>query len=378
MNSIAEKYCIIGVGHTSFGKHPGRSTIDLNVEAIKNAIEDCGIDKTSVDAVLCKYPTSKHSMMYSTQVAQAIGVVPKVSGVIDMGGATNINLIQYAITSMELGQCSTAVISFADNPLTGSRNAYTHPWGNEGLYGWFGTPPAYAMIARRHMDLYGTKSEQLGEIAVAAHKHAALNPNAQSRKIISIDDHQNSKYIASPLHLYDCCLVSDGGAAIIVTSVENAKNLGINNPVTILGLGQSHPSWDIELREEITVSGAKTSGEMAFKMAGLKPKEMDFAQIYDCFTIVALITLEDYGFCAKGEGGAFVEKNRITLGGELPLNTSGGLLSETGMPGMQLIIEGVRQLRGECEERQVPDAKLGIISNQGGISTTHSTMILGR
>ncbi|MFD4818052.1 thiolase family protein [Peribacillus butanolivorans] len=378
MGSLSEKYCIIGVGQTKFGKHPDRTTIDLNVEAIKNAIEDCGIDKSSIDAVLCKYPTSKHTMMYSTQVAQAVGIVPKVSGVIDMGGAANINLIQYAITSMELGQCETAVISFADNPLTGSRNAYTSPRGDDGLYGWFGVPPAYAMIAQRHMDLYGTKSEQLGAIAVAAHKHAALNPNAQSRKPITIEDHQNSRFIANPLHLYDCCLVSDGAAAVIVTSVENARNLGIHNPVTILGLGQSHPSWDIEFREEITVSGAKESGRMAFEMAGLRPQDMDFAQIYDCFTIVNLITLEDYGFCEKGEGGAFVENGRIELGGSLPVNTSGGLLSETGMPGMQLIIEGVRQLRGESGERQVPNAKLGVVSNQGGIMSTHATMILGR
>ena len=197
-------------------------------------------------------------------------------------------------------------------------------------------------------------------------------------KTITIEDHQNSRFIAKPLHLYDCCLVSDGAAAVIVTSVENAKKLGVDNPVTILGLGQSHPSWDIELRKEITVSGAKDSGKMAFEMAGLRPKDMDFAQIYDCFSIVNLITLEDYGFCEKGEGGAFVENGNIELGGSLPVNTSGGLLSETGMPGMQLIIEGVRQLRGECGERQVPDAKLGVISNQGGIMSTHATMILGR
>jgi len=379
MGSISEKYCIIGVGHTSFGKHPGRSTIDLNVEAIRNAIEDAGIDKNDIDAVLCKYPTSKHSMMYSTMVAQAIGIVPKVTGVIDMGGSTNINLIQYSITAMELGQCTTAVISFADNPLTGSRGAYTHPWGNDGgLYGWFGTPPAYAMIAQRHMELYGTRCEDLAEIAVAAHKHASLNPNAQMRKTITIEDHQNSRYIAKPLRLYDCCLVSDGGAAVIVTSVENARRLGIKKPITILGLGQSHPSWELHLREEITISGAKQSGEMAFRMAGVTPDEIDVAQIYDCFTIVVLITIEDYGFCKKGEGGEFVRNGRIQLGGELPINTSGGLLSETGMPGMQLIIEAVRQLRGECGERQVPDAKLALVSNQGGIMTTHSTMILGR
>jgi len=163
----------------------------------------------------------------------------------------------------------------------------------------------------------------------------------------------------------------------VVTSADRARDLR-KPPVYISGIGQSHPSSELTHRKNMTTSGAKRSGEMAFNMAGVRPNDMDFAQIYDCFTITALMTLEDYGFCEKGEGGAFVQGGRIELGGELPMNTSGGLLSETGMPGMQLIVEAVRQLRGECRERQVPNSRMGVVSNQGGIMHTHSTLVLRR
>jgi acetyl-CoA acetyltransferase len=268
------------------------------------------------------------------------------------------------------------VVSYGDNPLTGNRATYARPRGEDAAYGFFGAPAGYAMLAQRHMQEFGTTSLQLGEVAVACRKHASMNPNAQFQTPISLEDHQNSRYVAEPLHLLDCCPVSDGGAAVIVTSVERARDLK-QKPVQILGLGQGHPSWEVPQRAQWTTSGAKASGELAFKMAGLGPKEMDFAELYDCFSIVPIVTLEDYGFCEKGEGGAFVSGGRIQVGGEFPINTSGGLLGETGMPGMQHILEGVRQLRGQCGPRQVQDAKLGIISNQGGIMTTHATMILG-
>lgn len=370
------KYAIVGVGNTRYGKIPGVSALAHNVEAIARAIEDAGVKKEEIDAVLTKAPTSNFQMLWSAKVAQAIGIVPKVTATLDQAGASNIGLIEYAIMAMELGQCSMAVISYGDNPLTGSRAAYSRPRGDDAAYGFFGAPAGYAMIARRHMEEFGTTSRQLGEVAVACRKHASMNPNAQFQTPITLEDHQNSRYVAEPLHLLDCCPVSDGGAAIIVTSAERARDLR-KPPVYILGIGQSHPAWDVHTREQITTSGAKASGEMAFKMAGLGPRDMQFAQLYDCFSIVPIITLEDYGFCKKGEGGAFVEGGRIQLGGELPLNTSGGLLGETGMPGMQLIIEGVRQIRGECGPRQVPNARVGVVSGQGGIMTTHATLILG-
>ncbi len=373
---IRGKYAIVGVGNTRYGKVPGVSALTHNVDAIANAIEDAGIEKSDIDAVLTKAPSSDFQMLWSAKVAQAIGVVPKVTATLDQAGASNIGLIGYAIMCMEMGMCSTAVISYGDNPLTGKRTFYNRPRGEDAAYGFFGAPPAYAMLARRHMEEFGTTSEQLAEVAVTCRHHASMNPNAQFQTPITVEDHQASRYVAEPFHLLDCCPVSDGGAAIIVTSAERARALR-QPPAYVLGLGQGHPSWDLPHRREWTTSGAKVSGEMAFAMAGLGPQDMNFAELYDCFTIVPLITLEDYGFCKKGEGGSFVSGGRIRIGGEFPINTSGGLLSETGMPGMQHVLEGVRQIRGQCGPRQVSGAALGVISGQGGIMTTHATMVLG-
>jgi acetyl-CoA acetyltransferase len=175
----------------------------------------------------------------------------------------------------------------------------------------------------------------------------------------------------------DCCLISDGGAAVVVMSAERARGAGVAEPVPILGFGQGQTSYDVPLRPVLTETAASISSRTAFAMAGITPADVDVAQIYDCFTITVLLALEDYGFCRKGEGGAFVADGNVELGGGLPINTSGGLLSETGMPGMQLVIEGVRQIRGSSHS-QVPDAELAVVANQGGIMHTHSTLVLGR
>ena len=334
------------------------------------------MQKSEIDAVLTKAPSSDFQMLWSARVAQSVGIVPKVTATLDQAGASNIGLVGYAIMCIEMGMCSAAVISYGDNPLTGKRAFYSRPRGEEAAYGFFGAPLAYAMAARRHMVEFGTTSEQLGHVAVNARANASLNPNAQFQDPITIEDYRASRFVAEPFHLLDCCPVSDGGAAIVVTSAERARDLK-KKPAYVLGLGQGHPSWDLQHRETVTTSGAAISGPMAFEMAGLGPRDMQFAQLYDCFTIVPLITLEDYGFCKKGEGGPFVSSGNIHRGGTIPLNTSGGLLAETGMPGMQLIVEGVRQIRGESGARQLPQASVGIVSGQGGIMTTHATMILG-
>jgi len=374
--SLRGKYAIVGVGNTRYGKVPGISALSHNIDAIAMAIEDSGISKSEVDAVLTKAPSSDFQMLWSAKVSQALGIVPKVTATLDQAGASNIGLIGYAMMSMEMGMCTTAVISYGDNPVTGKRAFYNRPRGEEAAYGFFGAPLAYAMAARRHMIEFGTTSEQLGHVAVNARHNASMNPNAQFQNPITLEEHQASRFVAEPFHLLDCCPVSDGGAAIVITSAERAHDLK-QKPVCVLGLGQGHPAWDLQHRETLTTSGARVSGEMAFAMAGLGPSEMQFAQLYDCFTIVPLITLEDYGFCKKGEGGPFVSSGNIELGGSIPLNTSGGLLGETGMPGMQLVLEGVRQVRGQCGARQVKDASVGIVSGQGGIMTTHATMIIG-
>lgn len=374
--ALRGKYAIVGVGETRYGKVPGVSALEHNVDAIAAAIADCGIDKAEIDGVLTKAPTSNFQMLWSATVAQAIGVVPRVTATLDQAGASNIGLIGYAIMCMELGMCSAVVISYGDNPATASRTAYARPRGEHAPYGLFGVAAAYAMIARSHMDAFGTSREQMGTVAVACRQHASMNSNAHFQQAITLDDYLNARPVAEPFHLLDCCPVSDGGAAIVVTSAERARDLA-RPPVYVLGLGQGSPAWDFERRTDWLTSGAAVSGAMAYRMAGLGPSEMDFAQLYDCFSIVPIITLEDYGFCAKGEGGALVASTGMQIGSKLPLNTSGGLLGETGMPGMQLVVEGVRQLRGECGERQVAGAQSGIISGQGGVMTTHATMVLG-
>ena len=371
------KVVIAGVGNTAFGKLLGRSTLSMNVEAVRKALADAGIDKAQVDGLFVKFPTSRFEMMYGQKLAETLGIVPRIGGVWDQGGASNASMIGYAAMAIEAGQCEIALVCLADNPATGSRQAYEKAWGDDSVYGWFGTPASYGMIARRHMGEYGTTSDQLGAIAVACRKHGAANPNAQLRKPLTLDQYRASRMIAAPLRRDDCCLVSDGGAAVVVMSAQRAKELGVAKPVPILGFGQGQTSWEVVQRPVLTSTAAKVSAQTAFKMAGLTPKDIDVAQIYDCFTIAALMTLEDYGFCAKGEGGHFVEDGRIEIGGELPINTAGGLLSETGMPGLQLVIEGVRQMRGDAIT-QVKGARSCVVSNQGGIMHTHSTLILGQ
>lgn len=367
---------IAGIGHTEFGKLPGRSTVSMNAEACRKALSDAGVEKDRVDALFVKYPTSSFSSMYGQSLAEALGLQPRIGGVWDQGGAANISMISFAALAIEAGQCSVALVTFADNPRTGTRQAYERAWGDDAQYGWFGVPPGYAMIARRHMSEYGTTSEQLGAVAVAIRNHGARNPDAQLRQPLTLEQHQAGSYIVEPLRRDDCCLVSDGGAALVLMSARMASELKVPAPVPVLGFGQGQTSWEVAQRPTLTETMAAVSARTAFSMAGLTPRDIDCAQLYDCFTIVPIMTLEDYGFCAKGEGGKFVEGGRIALGGELPVNTSGGLLSETGMPGLQLVLEAVRQVRGTAVN-QVPGARKVVVSNQGGIMHTHSTLLVG-
>jgi acetyl-CoA acetyltransferase len=375
--SLKDKYCIVGAATTRFGRVPGVTALDFTVQAAKLAVDDAGVRKEEIDAVLCKYPPTGFQSLWAHKVSQALGIQPKIAATIDQAGATNIGLVQYAMMAIDAGLITTAVCCYGDNPLSGPPGTYGRPRGSDAAFGLFGAPSGYAMIAQRHMIEYGTTSRQLGAVAVATRSWACLNPNAHRREPITIEDHQNSRYVAHPLHLLDCCLVSDGGAAVVVTSAERGRLLP-KPPIYIMGIGQHHIAWDVSQRPTLTTSGAKISGEMAFKMAGITPQDVDLCELYDCFTIVPIITLEDYGFCAKGEGGPFVEDGKTGPGGSRPMNTGGGLHSESGMAGMQLIVEAVRQLRNECAERQVQDAEIALVSGQGGIMHTHATLILRR
>jgi acetyl-CoA acetyltransferase len=238
---------------------------------------------------------------------------------------------------------------------------------------------AYALAATRHMATYGTTAEQLAEIAVATRAWASLNPVAMMRDPLTIADVLGSPVIASPLHRLDCCLVTDGGGALVITTRERARDLR-RPPVSVLGVAETHTHQIISQMPDLTVTGAAHTGPRAFAMAGLTPSDIDVTEIYDSFTITVLLTLEDLGFCKKGEGGAFVSRQRTAPGGEFPLNTQGGGLSycHPGVFGIFTVIEGVRQLRGDCGARQVADARTALCHGTGGVLSASGTVILGR
>ena len=371
------RHVIAGVGHTAFGKLPGSDTVTLNVQACRAALADAGIEKDLVDAVFVKVPTSAHQFMYGQKVAAALGITPRMGGAWDQGGAANISLLSFAIMAIEAGQCEVALVCYADNPRTGNRDVYGRPRGDDAAYGWFSTAAGYGMIHRRHAIEYGTRPAHFGAVAMASRRHGAGNPHAQLRSPLTLDAYLASPWVVDPLRRDDCALVSDGGGAIVVMSAQRARALGVPAPVPVLGFGHGQTSYELAQRPDLTSTEAARSAATAFAMAGVRPSDVDVAQIYDCFTVTVIMTLEDYGFCAKGQGGPFVADGAIEIGGPLPINTSGGLLSETGMPGMQLIIEGVRQMRGTAR-LQVPGAEICLVSNQGGTMHTHATLLLGR
>lgn len=371
------KAVIAGIGHTAFGKQPGRSTVSLNIEACRKAVEDAGIGKDVIDALLVKVPTSKVEMMYGQKLAEAMGMAPRVGGVFDQAGASNISMIAIAAMAIEAGQCEVALVTLADNPRTGSRQAYEKVWGDDADFGWSSVVAGYAMIAQRYRHEYGDMDDIHAAIAIAARRHGANNPHAQLRLPLTRDAYDAAPWVVEPLRRDDCCLVSDGAAAVVVMSAGRAAELGVRQPVPILGFGQGNSSTDIPQRPDLTRTMANVSARTAFRMAGMEPKDIDVAQIYDCFTITVAMTLEAYGFAPKGGLKDLAVNGGFGVDGQLPLNTSGGLLSETGMPGLQLVLEGARQMRG-TSTNQVKDARTCIVSNQGGIMHTHSTLILGR
>lgn len=374
--NLSRRCVIAGVGHTAYGKLPGSDTVSLNVEACRNALADAGVDKALVDAVFVKVPTSAHEFMYGQKVAEALGIQPRIGGAWDQGGAANVTLLSFAVMAIEAGQCDVALVCYADTARTGNRAVYGRPRGDDAVHGWFSTAAGYAMIQRRHMIEYGTRPEDLGAVALASRRHGAGNPLAQLRKPLTMDEYLASPWVVEPLRRDDCALVSDGGGAIVVMSARRARELGVPAPVPVLGFGHGQTSWELAQRPTLTSTQAASAARTAFAMAGLGPADVDVAQIYDCFTITVLMTLEDYGFCPKGGAGRFVADGGIEFGGRLPVNTSGGLLSETGMPGMQLVIEGVRQMRGTAR-LQVPGAKVCLVTNQGGTMHTHAALLLG-
>lgn len=402
MTSQNRKAAIVGVGETAVGYLEGSTSIELHVDAALAAIEDAGIDKREIDGLLTAASITEDNPRHHMVISEYLGLHSKtLCDTLRTGGASFGYAYQLAKWAVESGQSEAVLVVSADNLLSGPGQgqgvaAYTHlgahslefevPFGGH-------IPAFYALVAERHMHEYGTTPEQLAAIAVACRKHAALNPAAQMQAPITLEEVLASRMISTPLHMLDCSLISDGGGAFLVTTLERARDLR-QRPIRVLGCGQAHSYYHMghlaaavgrsdndRGRFNLTSTVQSIAGRQAFGEAGIAPDELDFAEIYDSFTITALLQFEDLGFCAKGEGGAFVEGGRIELGGALPVNTHGGLLSyaHPGMPGgIFHMIEGVRQLRGECGARQVPDAKLGLVTNVSAVASNHSVCVLAR
>lgn len=376
---------LVGAAVSDYPLTPDMSELDHHVVAIRNALDDAGLALTNVDGLLMAAGS-----LSPMGLAEYLGVRPRFVDGTSVGGSSFVYHAARAALAVGAGLCEVAVVVMGQLGRSGGNRGYRfRPRGGGQGFGSFfwdglaGLPlvGAYAMAAQRHMHEFGTTSEDLAHIAVAARHHASMNPKAQYRDPITVEDVLNSRWVAEPLHLLDCCVVSDGGGAYIVTSADRAKDL--RKPAArMLGYGERIGHAGIGQMPDFTRTTAEDAGRLAFDMAGLKPGDIECAQLYDSFTITVLLALEDLGFCPKGEGGRFVREN-LRLGGALPINTDGGGLSacHPGMRGMFLMIEALRQIRGEGEPRTI--VKPGgvdtcLVHGVGGQLSSQATLILGR
>ena len=383
--SFSGKVAIVGAADTEVGVIPGRTPMELGVEAALAAIADAGLKKSDIDGLVTCNAMAQPMMYHAEATAEYLQIFPRYCIAAGAGGGTTFSIIHHAASAIATGMADIVVVAMADSMRSGltrdqamlvqastGHPEFEQPYGPT-------VPAYYALIAQAHMAEFGTTQEQFAGIAVACREHAARNPSAQMRELISVEDVLESRMIADPLHLLDCSLVSDGGSAIVLTSAERAADMS-RPPIYLLGAGEAHSHEHISAARNLTTSAAKEAGQRAFEMSGLRPTDMDFAQLYDCFTPTVLVELEDLGFCKKGEGGAFVQSGALLPGGSLPVNTHGGLLSHShpGNPGsMFALTESVVQLRGEANDRQVANAKNALVHAQGGIMSSHTALILG-
>jgi acetyl-CoA acetyltransferase len=376
---------IAGLGMTALGKVYGRGPRRLAAEAVRAAAADAGLSLTDLDGLIVAPGLSGAPGL---EVARTLGLRDlRLLLQLNSFGASAGAMVAHAASMIMAGSATAVACVFADAPLRPERpaGAAYHrdapEWhGLDGLraaQGFRSVTAYYALAARRHMARYGTTSEQFGAVAVATRAWAAGNPLAAMREPISLRDHQESRWVVEPLHLLDCCLVSNGGIAVIVTSAERARDLA-RPPVYVWGWGQGHPGHRLERGSAFGLTtGAALSGPAAMKMAGVTPADITMCQLYDCYTYTVLVSLEDYGFCAKGDGGPFAASGVLGPGGTLPTNTGGGQLSAYYMWGMTPLSEAVIQARGAGGDRQAPRNDLILVSGNGGILDHHATLIVG-
>lgn len=386
MSTLRGKAAVVGVADavspTGELELSGRA---LEVAMLKEALDDAGLQLSDIDGI-CH---SQSSMAF----AEYLGITCRYTDSTNTGGSVFEVYLEHAASAIASGVAECIAVVFAQTPRADRKRRASGQGGPGGRPGMMGPNPmaewempyglqtpkgGYALAASRHMAEYGTTSEQLAKIAVHTREWASLNPRARYRDPITVDDVVNSPMLSSPLHLLDCCLVTDGAGVFIVTTAERARDLR-KPPVYVLGAATAHTHMMISQMPDLAITPGAISGPKAFEMAGVKPSEVDVLMGYDSFTITALLHIEDLGFCEKGEGGPFVEETNLGPGGTFAMNTNGGGLSYThpGMYGMFLVVEAVRQLRGECGPRQVPNANVSVAHGSGMVLSCMSTAVLG-
>ena len=376
--SLRGKAAVVGVAESDLGEvGPGFTPLDLIGQATLRALDDAGLKKEDVDGL---FSASAYYHMPTLSVGEYLGIRPRYSDATNMGGSSFVSHLFHAAAAIDAGLCEVALIAYGSTQRSqgGRLVSGSEILPYEAPYEPRHPVSMYALAASRHMHEYGTTREQLAEVAVAAREWAKMNPKAFMHDDLSIEDVLSSRMVSSPLSVLDCCLVTDGGGAVVVTSPERARDL-MKPPVYLLGAGEAHWHRNISQMPDLTVTAASESAPRAYEMAKLGPEDVDVVMLYDAFTINTVMLLEDLGFCEKGEGGAFVSRGRIAPGGELVVNTSGGGLSynHPGMYGLLLTIEAVRQIRGECDERQIEDANVSLVHGNGGVFSSQVTAVLG-
>lgn len=376
-HALRGKTACVGVATAGVGMAPGRNAMELMTEAVHGALGDAGIELSEVDGLFAA--TAFHSMA-AMSLAEHLGIQPKFSDGSNIGGSSFMAHALVAAMALEMGHCNVAVIAYGSNQRTaGGFKSISEPMPYEAVYGPRNPLTAYALATSRYMHQYGATREDFAHVAVSARKWAQLNPEACERDDLSVEDVLGARMISDPLGKLDCCLVTDGAAAIVMTRADRAKDTK-QTPVHLLGCAMEHHHRMISAMPDLTVTAAAASGPRAFEMAGCKPSDMDTVQVYDAFTINTVLFLEDLGYCAKGEGHSFVRDGRIAPGGALPVNTNGGGLScvHPGMYGLFVTAEAIRQTRGTCGDRQIKDAKLSVAHGNGGVLSSQVTAVWGR
>jgi acetyl-CoA acetyltransferase len=362
---LRDRHAVAGIGLSRFGKVPGVSAMGFCLEAAKRAIDDCGIARDDVDGVLCLMPAQMGEQHgWASRVAALLGITPRYCATMDMGGATPIGMMQTAVMAIEAGFANAVLCTFGTqtNPQGIFPMLFGSPWTIP--YGDIGAITFIAHLARRQMHEHGITSLDYGHVAAQWRRHANANPAAQMHhKTMTVDDHQGSRLVAEPLRLFDCCLFTDGGGAFIVTSAERARDLA-QTPALIAGFGQVHASEVIRPRDDGR-DGAREAAAQVFHMAGCEAKDISVVQIYDAFTPRVMHDLVSYGFADWDEIGELARTGQLTVGGRLPCNTAGGLLSEGHLSGMNHVAEAVRQVRG-TSTTQVPNVALSMLTGYGG------------